>query len=76
MVGGQIVVEDGKILTVDEEAIKAEARELMKSYHKEMERTWQAASKLEPYYREMYLRCAATDVGMNRWVESNPLKAR
>lgn len=54
MVGEQIVVEDGKILNVDEEVIKAEAREIMKSYHKEMERTWEAAKKLEPYYREMY----------------------
>jgi hypothetical protein len=41
----------------------------MKTYHKEMEGTWEAARKLEPYYREMYRRCAAADVGMNRWVK-------
>jgi len=68
MVAGEIVVENGKLLTVDEEAIKAEARELMLEYRKEMEKTWNAARKLEPYYREMYRRCAAWDVGMNRWV--------
>jgi 5-methylthioadenosine/S-adenosylhomocysteine deaminase len=70
MVGGQVVVENGKLLAVDEEAIKAEARELMVEYRKEMEKTWEAARKLEPYYREMYRRCAARDVGMNRCIVS------
>ena len=70
MVAGKIVMENGRLLTVDEEAIKAEARELMVAYRKEMEKTWEAARKLEPYYREMYRRCAARDVGMNRWVNS------
>ncbi|MDX9864242.1 MAG: amidohydrolase family protein [Anaerolineaceae bacterium] len=67
MVGGQIVYENGKVLTVDEEDVKAEVRELMKSYKLEIQKTQSAASKLEPYYREMYLRAAARDVGMNRW---------
>ncbi len=70
MVAGKILVENGKLLTVDEEAIKAEARELMQEYRKEMEKTWEAARKLEPYYREMYRRCTAQDVGMNRWIGS------
>jgi 5-methylthioadenosine/S-adenosylhomocysteine deaminase len=68
MVAGNIVMENGKLLTVDEEAIKAEARELMVEYHQEMEKTWETARKLEPYYREMYRRCAKWDVGMNRWI--------
>ena len=68
MVNGQIVVENGKVLTVDEEAIKAEVREMMPFYQKEIEKTRTSAAKLEPYYRKMYLRCASTDVGMNRWI--------
>ena len=71
MVAGEVVYKDGKLLTVDEEAIKEEAREIMKSYRKDMEKTWEAARRLEPYYREMYLRCAETDVGMNHLVPSN-----
>ena len=70
MVAGEVVVENGKVLTVDEEAIKAEVRELMETYRLEIQKTAQAASRLEPYYREMYLRCANMDVGMNRWVPS------
>lgn len=69
MVAGKIVYQDGKLLFVDEEAIKMEAREIMKTYHKEMEKTWEAALRLEPYYREMYLRASRQDVGMSRWVE-------
>lgn len=68
MVGGKVVMENGKVLTVDEEGIKAEVREMMKFYQKEIEATHASAMQLEPYYRQMYLRCASTDVGMNRWV--------
>jgi 5-methylthioadenosine/S-adenosylhomocysteine deaminase len=68
MVAGKVVMENGRVLTVVEEAVKAEVRELMKAYQVEMQKTNIAADKLEPYYREMYLRCAARDVGMNRWV--------
>jgi len=69
MVAGRIVMENGRVLTVDEEAIKAEARELMKAYRLEADKAAAEAAALEPYYREMYLRCAARDVGMNRWVD-------
>ena len=68
MVAGKVVMENGKVLTVDEEAIKSEVREMMIFYQKEIEKTRISAAKLEPYYRQMYLRCASMDVGMNRWV--------
>ena len=70
MVAGKIVMKNGKILTVDEEAIKTEVREMMKDYLKEIHKTSESAKFLEPYYREMYLRCAEMDVGMNHWVPS------
>jgi len=72
MVDGKIVSEKGNIVSVDEEAIKEEARELMKEYRKEMEKTNEWAKKLEPYYREMYNRATAYDVGINRW--AGPMK--
>ena len=40
----------------------------MPFYRKEIDKANRAAARLEPYYREMYLKCAAMDVGMNRWV--------
>jgi cytosine/adenosine deaminase-related metal-dependent hydrolase len=68
MVAGRVVAEHGKMLTVDEAAIKAEIRERTPALHRELAATAAAAKKLEPYYREMYARAAATDVGFNRWL--------
>jgi 5-methylthioadenosine/S-adenosylhomocysteine deaminase len=68
MVAGRVVAEHGKMLTVDEAAIKAEIRERTPALHRELAATAAAAEKLEPYYREMYRRAVATDVGFNRWL--------
>jgi len=69
IVAGKIVMENGKILTVDEEAIKREAREIMVDYKKIIDATKKNARKLEPYYREMYKRCVNYDINMNRWLK-------
>jgi cytosine/adenosine deaminase-related metal-dependent hydrolase len=66
MVAGQIVVERGRVLTVDEEAIKAEIRSILPAYQQEIAQSITRGDQLEPYYREMYLRAAAQSVGMNR----------
>ncbi|MCB9420016.1 MAG: amidohydrolase family protein [Ardenticatenaceae bacterium] len=71
IVAGQVVMKDGQLLTIDEKAIKQEARELMKEYKIELTKAAEAAAKLEPYYREMYLRSTAVNVGMNRWIDSS-----
>jgi|SRR5665213_1040527 len=68
MVAGRIVVRDGKLLTVDEAAIKAEIREAMRDYQATFARIDAHAQTLLPYYREMYERAWARNVGMNRWV--------
>lgn len=67
MVAGEVVVENGKVLTVDEAALKAEVRELTRESASALQATAQAARELEPFYRNMHLRAAATDVGMQRW---------
>ena len=68
MVAGRVVAQHGKILTVDEAAIRAEIRERTAALHRELAGTAKAAERLEPYYREMYRRAAATDVGFSRWL--------
>ena len=73
MVAGEIVMRDGRLLTVDEEAIKDEARDYAQAMANEMEKATATARKLEPYYRAMYLKSAATDVGMNRWVNTRDM---
>lgn len=70
MVAGRVVVENGKVLTVNEESIKQEARELMKEYSLKLNQAGQAAERLLPYYHDMYVKAAKRDVNLNRWAGS------
>ena len=71
MVAGRIVAENGKLLTIDEAAIKAEIRDRTPALRRELEATAIAAERLEPYYRRMYQRAAETDVGFSRWLPTH-----
>lgn len=68
MVAGRVVVENGKVLTVDEADLKAEVRELATEFRSGLAATTEAAAKLEPYYRQMVMQAASVDVGLDRWV--------
>jgi len=68
MVAGRIVMRDGKLLTVDEAALKAEIRDAMRDYQATFSRIDAHAQTLLPYYREMYERAVAQNVGMTRWL--------
>ncbi|MFC2251718.1 amidohydrolase family protein [Labrys portucalensis] len=67
MVGGRIVVENRRLLTVDEDALKQEARLLAGEFADYMARCKSAADELEPHYRRMYRQALATPIGLNRW---------
>jgi 5-methylthioadenosine/S-adenosylhomocysteine deaminase len=67
MVAGRVVVEDGRVTTVDEAALKAEAREYARRFAGNQSEVDRAAAELSPSYRKMYLKAAGRDVGMNRW---------
>ena len=66
VVAGRVVCENGRVLTVDARALRAEARALMGAYREMLARTGRDAARLEPYYREMYLKAVARDVGLRR----------
>lgn len=70
MVDGRIVFEDGVICTVDESALLGEARELFAHKLPAIHRARDEASALFPYYQALVREAAATDVGINRWVET------
>ncbi len=67
MVAGRIVVRDGTLLTIDERALRQEARALAAELAG-AEQTAREAAPWLPYYRDMYMRAAATDLGMMRAV--------
>jgi 5-methylthioadenosine/S-adenosylhomocysteine deaminase len=68
IVAGRIVYESGRITTVDEAALRAEMRELMAAGRAQQQAAAREAARLEPYYRQMVMRAASEDVGMNRWL--------
>jgi 5-methylthioadenosine/S-adenosylhomocysteine deaminase len=66
VVAGKLVVENGHLRTLDEAAILAEVAALAPTLAAGMAELRDAASELEPYYREVYLRAMARDVGLDR----------
>jgi 5-methylthioadenosine/S-adenosylhomocysteine deaminase len=66
VIDGRVVVRDGKVVTVDEHALRREARELMRGAANASAATREAVRRLEPYYRAMVERAHARDVGLRR----------
>jgi hypothetical protein len=68
MVGGQVVMRDGSVLGVDERALRGEFGTRQSKIDAAIAATERQAVRLESYWRTMYQRPAATDVGFMRWV--------
>lgn len=72
MVAGKIVVENRRLLTVDEDAMKAEARALAGEFADYMARCKVGADELKPYYRQMYERAVQTPIDLNTTFGRSP----
>jgi len=63
IINGQIVMQDRKIMTIDETVIKAEISEAAERFSNEyVPRMRDGAKYLEPYLREMYLRAMSVSL--------------
>ena len=69
---GRVVYAGGAVTTLDERALRAEARALAATRRAALDAAAALVEPLRPAYREMYLRAAARDVGMTRWVGEDP----
>jgi cytosine/adenosine deaminase-related metal-dependent hydrolase len=67
MVAGQIVYRHGVVTGVNEPELRREAREQAARLRAANAPALAAAKEWLPYYRQMYLRAARSDVGMRRW---------
>jgi 5-methylthioadenosine/S-adenosylhomocysteine deaminase len=65
-VAGRQVVADGKLTTIDERAVRDEARAFVAASAERTEAAKAAARRLEPFYRVMVLKAQARDVGLRR----------
>jgi 5-methylthioadenosine/S-adenosylhomocysteine deaminase len=68
IVAGEIVVEKGRLLTIDEAALRAEARDIMAGMANARTVLNAEAAQWLPHYSTMYQETLKRDVGMNRWV--------
>jgi len=66
IVDGRVTYEAGRITTVDEAALRAEMRELMRGHRERNAVAAVQAARLEPHYRAMHARASAVDVGLRR----------
>jgi cytosine/adenosine deaminase-related metal-dependent hydrolase len=67
LVDGNVVVENGQLLTMDEEAVLREAEEIGQAFGQEDEKAKQFADELRPYLESMYWHAVKQDVGINRY---------
>ena len=66
IVHGAVVFEDGRVTTLDERALRAEARSLMAGYREHLADAGRQAQALEPAYRAMLDRAAQVPVTVLR----------
>jgi cytosine/adenosine deaminase-related metal-dependent hydrolase len=69
MVDGRIVVDAGRVTTVDEQQLMGELRELYARKETALRRAHADAGRWAPLYQQVVRAAAVTDVGMTRWVE-------
>ena len=72
IVGGRVVVERGRVMTVDEAGLLAAIRRLQPEIDTLVHATREAAARLEPFYAAMLRRSQEVDVGFKRWGSSMP----
>lgn len=70
---GTVVVEDGRLTTVDEAAVFAELRELLPAYMAEHAELEKLNARFDPYMREMHRRATIQDIGIHRYQGDLPL---
>ena len=72
IVGGRVVVRQGRVLTLDEAALKAAVRARQGEIDTLVRATAAAAARLQPFYAEMLRRSEAVDVGFTRRGSATP----
>jgi guanine deaminase len=66
-VGGRMVVSEGRVLTVDEDQIKAKAREAVGRLVRTQAQSARLSDRIEPFLRAACATCAAQPLGAERY---------
>jgi cytosine/adenosine deaminase-related metal-dependent hydrolase len=68
-INGQIIVQEGKILTVDEEAIIQEMEAILPEMHQKYAQVRTDQQEVMPYLAQAYKQAVIQDIGLNRFTE-------
>jgi cytosine/adenosine deaminase-related metal-dependent hydrolase len=68
MVAGNVVYEKGAVVGLDEPALRAEARAISEARAATDASEVKGATRWLPFYREMYMKAANRNVGLQRWI--------
>jgi 5-methylthioadenosine/S-adenosylhomocysteine deaminase len=68
MVAGRVVFNGERLTTIDETALRAEAREIFRAKQAALTAARLEADRWLPHYQQMVSKAAACDVHMNRWL--------
>jgi hypothetical protein len=72
MVDGRVVVEDGRVTTIDESALREALNAVMPQLRKDRARVLEQAQKIYPYILEADRRAWHEDVGTHRYLGRSP----
>jgi len=68
MIDGRMVMQDRKVTTIDEDALRREVEGLMRHFIADYDEVVKTRAKALPYMREAHRRMWEPDIGMNRFV--------
>ena len=68
IIDGKLVMKNRVVQTIDEEALRAEVADLMKSFIPEYEEVVKQREVALPYLREAHQRVWDTDIGLRRFI--------
>jgi 5-methylthioadenosine/S-adenosylhomocysteine deaminase len=72
MVNGEVVLRNGKLTRIDEDAVLGEIRELVPAYLAEHARIEDRNRIFEPHFAEIHRRATMQDIGLNRYAGDMP----
>lgn len=75
IVGGKVVIDDGRLTTMDEAALLKQILDVVPQFQKDFEHIKDRVEKLRPYLQEAHRRIWAEDVGIDRLFHDSVYKS-